>query len=173
MTKIKETISGNYARETEHLFEHEIQHYYVDNTKINMPDGFLKTWLKATSNGQVNDDVLEKEFNTYSDSLKWDLVKNKIAEDNGIKIEEAEVREKAKQIIADQFGGSAIADQLGDKFDGIVSNYLAGKDGKGENYMRTYNQLRNEKIMTVILSNITVSEKKVSLDEFKKIAESH
>jgi hypothetical protein len=27
--------------------------------------------------------------------------------------------------------------------------------------------------MTVILSNITVSEKKVSLDEFKKIAESH
>jgi len=31
-----------------------------------------------------------------------------------------------------------------------VSNYLAGKDGKGENYMRTYNQLRHDKIMGVI-----------------------
>ncbi len=173
MTKIKETISGNYGRETQHLLEHEIQHHYVDHTKINMPDGFLKTWLKATGSGQVTDEVLEKEFNSYRDSLKWDLVKNKIAEDNNIKIEEAEVREKAKQIISDQFGGPGIAEQLGDKFDGIVSNYLAGKDGKGENYMRTYNQLRNDKIMGVIKENITITEKKVSLDEFKKMAESH
>lgn len=173
MAKIKETISGNYDRETQHLLDHEIQHYYVDHTKITMPDGFLKTWLKATSGGQVTDDVLEKEFNSYRDSLKWDLVKNKIAEDNSIKVEEAEVREKAKQIISDQFGGPGIAEQLGDKFDGIVSNYLAGKDGKGENYLRTYNQLRNEKIMAVIKSGITINEKKVSLEEFKKIAESH
>jgi trigger factor len=173
MNKIKETISSNYDRETQHLLEHEIQHYYVDHTKINMPEGFLKTWLKATSGGQVTDEVLEKEFTSYRDGLKWDLVKNKIAEDHTIQIEEADVREKAKQIISEQFGGPAIAEQLGDKFDGIVTNYLAGKDGKGENYMRTYNQLRHEKIMAVIKSSITIVEKKVSLDEFKKIAESH
>ena len=173
LNKIKETISGNYERETQHLLEHEIQHYYVDHTKINMPEGFLKTWLKATSEGQVTDDVLEKEFKSYRDSIKWDLVKNKIAEEKAIKIEESDVRAKAKQVILEQFGGPAIADQLGDKFDGIVTNYLAGKDGKGENYMRTYNQLRHDKIMGVIKENITIQEKNISLDEFKKIAESH
>lgn len=173
INKIKETISGNYERETQHLLEHEIQHYYVDHTKINMPEGFLKTWLKATGDGQVTDEVLEKEFHTYRDSIKWDLIKNKIAEEKEIKVEEKEVREKARQVILEQFGGPAIADQLGDKFDGIVTNYLAGKDGKGENYMRTYNQLRHDKIMSVIKENITIQEKKVSLDEFKKLAESH
>lgn len=173
LSKIKETISGNYERETQHLLEHEIQHYYVDHTKINMPEGFLKTWLKATSEGKVTDEVLEKEFKTYRDSIKWDLVKNKIAEEKEIKIEEHDVREKAKQVIIEQFGGPAIAEQLGDKFDGIVSNYLAGKDGKGENYMRTYNQLRHDRILGVIKENITIQEKNVSLEEFKKIAESH
>ncbi|MBS1949426.1 MAG: Cell division trigger factor [Cytophagales bacterium] len=173
LNKIKETISGNYARETQHLLEHEIQHYYVDHTKINMPEGFLKTWLKTTSSGEVTDEVLEKEFNSYRDGLKWDLVKNKITEDHAIKVEEIEVREKAKQLIAEQFGGPAIAEQLGDKFDGLVMNYLAGKDGKGENYLRTYDQLRHEKIMNLIKENITITEKKVSLDEFKKLAESH
>ncbi|MBS1680361.1 MAG: trigger factor [Bacteroidetes bacterium] len=173
LAKVKETVSANYDRETQHLFEHEIQHYYVDHTKINMPEVFLKTWLKATGNGQVTDEVLEKEFKSYRDSLKWDLVKNKIAEDQGIKIEEQEVREKAKQLILDQFGGQAIADQLGDKLNDIATNYLAGKDGKGENYMRTYNQLRHEKIMAVIKENITTVEKKVGLEEFRKIAESH
>jgi len=35
----------------------------------------------------------------------------------GIKIEEADVREKAKQVILEQFGGPGIAEQLGDKFE--------------------------------------------------------
>ena len=44
--KIKDTIGENYNRETDHLLDHEIQHHYVDHTKINMPDKFLKNWLK-------------------------------------------------------------------------------------------------------------------------------
>jgi len=173
LNKIKETISENYTRETEHLLNHEIEHFYVDHTTINMPDEFLKSWLKATSDGKVTDDVLEKEFNEYRNSLKWDLIKNKIAEDLKITVESEEVKNKAKLLIAEQFGGPAIADQLGDKLEAIADNYLAGQDGKGQNFMRLYNQLRQEKIMKAILSTATVTEKKVSLDEFKKIAAEH
>jgi len=171
--KIKTTIGENYDRETEHLLEHEIQHHYVDHTPINMPEAFLKNWIKNTSNGQVTDDVLEKEFNAYKDSLKWDLIKNKIAEEKEIKVEGDEVREKAKQFIAEQFGGAAIAAQLGDKLNDIANNYLSGQDGKGENFMKIYNQLRQDKIMKVIKDSITITEKKVTLDEFKKIAAGH
>jgi trigger factor len=171
--KIKATISENYDRETDHLLDHEIQHHYVDHTKINMPEKFLKTWLINTSNGQVTEEILEKEFNTYKDSLKWDLIKNKISEEKEIKVEGDEVREKAKQFIMEQFGGPAIAAQLGDKLDDIASNYLSGQDGKGENFMKIYNQLRHERILKVIKDSITVTEKKVSLEEFKKITATH
>lgn len=171
--KIKATISENYNRETDHLLDHEIQHYYVDHTLINMPDNFLKNWLINTSNGQVTSEILEKEFNTYKDSLKWDLIKNKISEEKEIKVEGDEVRAKARQFIMDQFGGPAIAAQLGDKLDDIANNYLSGQDGKGENFMKIYNQLRQERIMKVIKDSITLNEKKVSLEEFKKIAASH
>jgi trigger factor len=173
LLKIKETISENYTRETEHLLDHEIQHFYVDHTTINMPDAFLKSWLKATSDGKVTDDVLEKEFNEYRNSLKWDLIKNKIAEDLKITVESDEVKNKAKLLIAEQFGGPAVADQLGDKLEAIADNYLAGQDGKGQNFMRLYNQLRQEKIMKAILEKATVTEMKVSLEEFKKIASGH
>jgi FKBP-type peptidyl-prolyl cis-trans isomerase (trigger factor) len=173
LAKIKETIAENYQRETDHLLEHEIQHYYVDNTKISMPENFLKSWLKSTSDGQVTDEVLEKEFHLYKESLKWDLIKGKIAEDKNITVEGTEVREKAKVMIAQQFGGAAIAEQLGDKFDAIADNYLSGQDGKGQNFMKLYNQLRQDKIMKVIKENITINEKPVTLDEFKKIAAEH
>lgn len=173
MAKMKETISENYRREAEHLFHHEIEHYYVDHTNINMPDAFLKAWLKATSEGKVTDELLGKEFTDYRNTLKWDLIKNKIAEDLKISVEADEVRNKAKVIIAEQFGGPAIAEQLGDKFDSIAENYLAGQDGKGQNFRRLFNQMLQEKIMKAIIEKAAVTEKAVSLEEFKKIAAEH
>jgi trigger factor len=173
LEKVKETVGSNYQRETDHLLEHEIMHHFVDTTTIQMPENFLKLWLKSNSDGQVNDDLLQKEFGAYRDSLKWDLIKNKIAEDHKINVEADEVRAKAKVMIAEQFGGPAIAQQLGDKFDAIADRYLSGEDGKGQMFMRLFNQLRTEKIMKVIRENISVVEKPVSLDEFRKLAAAH
>jgi trigger factor len=39
--------------------------------------------------------------------------------------------------------------------------------------MKLYNQLKNEKIVHFIKDKISVDEKKVTADEFKKIVEEH
>jgi trigger factor len=170
IAKIKETIGENYKRESDHFFEHHIEDYYVENTSINLPDNFLKTWLKTSSKGEVTDDVIEKEFDIYKRGLKWDLVKNRIAEDNKISVEADEVRAKAKDLIIAQFGGRAFAEQISDKLDGITDNYLQNENG--QNFMKLYNQLRAEKILKLIREKITVQEKKVTVDEFKKLLKS-
>jgi trigger factor len=171
LAKIKETIGENYKRESDHFLEHHIEDYFISNTKINLPDDFLKTWLKSSGQGEVTDEVLEKEFEDYKRGLKWDLVKNRIAEDNKITVEADEVRARAKDLIISQFGGQAFASQISDKLDGIADNYLQNENG--QNFMKIYNQLRAEKILKHIRDNITVQEKKVTLDEFKKIVEEH
>jgi len=171
IAKIKETISDNYKRESDHFLEHHIEDHFIANTAINLPEQFLKTWLKSSSQGQVTDSVLEKEFEDYKRGLKWDLVKNRIAEDNKITVEADEVRAKAKDMIISQFGGQAFAAQISDKLDGIADNYLQNENG--QNFMKLYNQLRAEKILKHIRENITVQEKKVSVDEFKKIVGDH
>jgi len=171
IAKIKETIAENYKRESDHFLEHHIEDYFITNTPINLPDDFLRTWLKSSSQGEVTDAVLEKEFEDYKRGLKWDLVKNRIAEDNKITVETDEVRAKAKDLIISQFGGQAFASQISDKLDGIADNYLQNENG--QNFMKLYNQLRSEKILKHIRENITVQEKKVTVDEFKKIVEEH
>lgn len=171
LNKIRETIGDNYKRETDHFLDHHMEDYFLEHTNINLPDDFLKTWLKSSSQGQVTDSVLDSEFQHYVRGLKWDLIKNKIAEDNNIKVEADEVRSKAKEMIIAQFGGQAFAEQLQDKLDAIADNYLSNENG--QNFMRLYNQLRSEKIMKHIRENITIEEKKVSADDFKKIVEEH
>lgn len=171
INKIKETVGENYKRETQHFLEHHIEDYYIKNTSIKLPEAFLKKWLKATSEGKVTDEMIEKEFDQYKRSIVWDLVRNKIAEDHKLVVDGNEVKGRAKEMIISQFGGPAIAEQLGDRLDAIADNYLQNENGK--NFMNLYSQLRNDKIMKLIRETIKVDEKKVSVDEFKKIVEEH
>ena len=94
-----------------------------------------------------------------------------IADDHQVKVEADEVRNKAKDLILAQFGGQAFAEQFRDKLDSIADNYLSNENG--QNFMRLYNQLKNEKVMNLIREKITLEEKKVSVDDFKKIVEEH
>jgi trigger factor len=171
INKVKETVSENYKRESDHFLDHNIEDYFITNTAINLPDDFLKSWLMSSSNGEVTEDVINKEFEHYKRGLKWDLVKNRIADDNKITVEADEVRSKAKELIVAQFGGQAFIEQLGDRLDGIADNYLQNENG--QNFMRLYNQLRGEKILKYIKDNISIDEKKVSVEEFKKIVAEH
>lgn len=170
--KIHDTISENYQRETNHFLEHSIEDELVKQTKINIPEEFLKTWLKATDEeNKITDEVLEKEFNDYVRSLKWDLIRNKIAEDNNITVETEQVRDRARDLVVSQFGGPVFAEQIKDRLDGIVDNYLSNENGR--NFMRLYNQIRNERVFTIIKEKISIVEKKVDLEEFRKIVETH
>jgi len=169
--RVRETIEKNYERESNHLFDHELEHHFTDHTSIALPEEFLKRWLKETGEGKVTDDVLAREFPIYLKEMKWNLIRERIASAHDIKVEAADVRQRAKEMIIEQFGGGAIVEQLGDRMDAFADNYLQGNEGK--NYMRVYNQLHNEKIMTAIREKISVTDKKVSLDEFRKLAASH
>ena len=168
--KVRETIEENYLRESDHLFDHELEHYFADHVKINLPEDFLKSWLKRTDS-KITDEVLQKEFSIYVREMKWNLIKEQVAEKNQIKVEASDVRDKAKQMIIEQFGGAAITEQLGDRMDAFADNYLQGNEG--QNFMRLYNQLRNERIIKSIREQITIQDKKVSLDAFKKVVAEH
>ncbi|MBM3177708.1 MAG: trigger factor [Bacteroidetes bacterium] len=169
--RVKETIAKNYERESDHFLDHEIEHHLVDHTTIRLPENFLKEWLKKTGEGKITDEVLEKEFGLYTKDMKWSLIKNRIAEESDIKVEATDVRERAKLMIIEQFGGAAIASQLGDRMDAFADNYLNGNEG--QNFMRLYNQLRQERIMAAVKEKVTINDKQISLDEFKKLVSGH
>lgn len=171
IAKVRQTIEENYRRESDQFTEHLIEDYLLKHTKIDLPEDFLRSWLKTSGEGQVTDEVLDKEFSAYRRGLMWDLIKNKIAEDNNISVETEDVRDKAKEMIVSQFGGQAFIDQIKDKLDGIADNYLYNEEGK--NYMKIMRQLRDEKIFNLIKEKIKITEKKVNVDEFKKIVDTH
>ena len=128
--KVKEAVEGNYKRETDYYLRQSIIEHFVDNTTIEIPESFLKDWLLTSNEGKVTQEDIDREFADYVKSLKWDLIKNKIAKDNEIKVENEEIVNRAKDMIMQQLGGPGVAEQLKDHLDSFADNYLKGENGQ-------------------------------------------
>ncbi len=166
--KLKETISENYNRESEALLINDIRENFITKTKIELPLDFIKRWLLTSNQGKVTQEQIDKEFDGYLGELKWTLIKNKIAESNEVKVDHEEVVVKVREMMLQQFGMSTIPEGMEDTFDKIVDNYL--KENNGKNYVKLFEDVYNSKAVEIIRAKIKLTDKNVTVDEFKKAA---
>ena len=164
--KVKEAVDKNYKNEEEQYFYYKLREQLVDKAKIELPDNFLKKWLKKT-NDEMTDEVLEKEYEAYAKELRWLLIRNQVVKNQDLKVENEEVLNEAKNLIRQQFASSGIGDGMEDQMDSFATNYLQGENG--DNYMKVYNQVQNAKAMDHIVSEITLKDKEISLEAFRKL----
>lgn len=164
--RVKEIVSQNYKGEEEKFFDHQVREKLTESAKINLPDEFLKKWLIRT-NENITPELMELEYASYAKELKWSLIRNQIVKNQDIKVEHEDVINEAKELIKKQFAGSGMGGQMNDQLDTFANNYLQGENG--ENYMKVFNQVQSQKVLEHIKNEITVKEKAVSLDEFRKL----
>ena len=164
--RVKEIVSNNYKGEEEQFFNYQIREKLIDNTKIVLPEEFLKKWL-VKSNENMTEELVELEFGSYAKELQWSLIRNQLVKEHEIKAEHEDVINEAKEMIKKQFAGSGMGEQFNDQLDTFANNYLQGENG--ENYMKVFNQVQNNKVLDFIKEHITVKDKEVSLDDFRKL----
>lgn len=164
--KIKEFMEDNFKRETDRFLADSIRETLVGATKMDLPEKFLKRWLVVSNEGKVSEEDVEKEYPRYADEMKWNLILNKVAEDNELKVENEEVVARAKEMIRAQLASSGLAGQMEDQLEVFADNYLKGEEG--QNYLKVFNQVRNDKIMDYIRDQINIAKKEVNLEQFRK-----
>ncbi len=167
--KLKETIGDNYQRESDQWFNKTVKDYFVDHTKIDLSEDFLKRWLLVSNEGKVTAEQVDKEYIAFAQELKWSLIKGKIGEDNQVKVEHEEVLKQAKDMIMAQFGMSNITDEMQETIDRVAENYLQSEEGK--NYQNLYEQAFNSKVLDFIKGKVNINTKSVTAEEFQKLVD--
>ena len=165
--KVNEAVGKNYKNEEAQFFDFKLRELLIEKAKIQLPDAFLRRWLKET-NKEMTDEVLDKEYDSYANELKWSLIRNKVVKGQDIKVENEDVMEEAKSLIRNQFAASGISEGIEDQLETFATNYLQGENG--DNYMKVFGQVQNRRVMEHIKNEITIKDKEVTLDAFRKLS---
>jgi len=166
--KVKETIAENYNTEAEKLVSNKIVEELVKTTDIQIPEEFFKKWLLSANEGKLTTEQIDENIERYKEELKWSMIRNKVVEENDIKISNEEVVESAKQKMLAQFGMAAATPEMEDAVSGYVDTFL--KQNNGKNYVNEYEAILADRVLEFIKSKITVVEKSVTAEEFRNIA---
>ncbi len=159
--KIKEEIEGMFKQDAEQKLQSDIYTHYLAQTKMLLPDAFLRKWLKAT-NEKLNDEELEAGYEDFAKNLKWTLFENKTLKDNDIKIDYKEVFETAKQRLDAQFRMYSPNALPEDQLAQYTANFLKEQ----ENANRIYEEVKAMKVFDYLKTVVTLESKAIDFKEF-------
>ena len=163
-SKIEQIIKENFASETSFLLAFDIKEKFVNKLGAELPEAFLKRWLKAT-NKEITEEQLEQEFPHFIENLKWSLIKSKLTKEHEIKVSEEELLDAAKKSVIRQlqkYGISNIPDEQ-------LNNYASEMLKKDDEKNRAFEQKLEEKVVEIIKENIKIEQKQVAAEEMDKI----
>jgi len=138
----------------------------VKNTNIQLPDTFLKRWILENNEGKYTDHDVEKDYNSFAESMKWQLIENKLIKDHKIEVKEEDIRNYIRTTMFRQITPENLDPEMQKKYDTIVDAFMQNK----EQIQRINDQLYNARILELFKANLGIIIKEVNYDDFIKLA---
>jgi trigger factor len=163
--RIKKDAELSFASESDQRFTSDIVEYLLKNTKVTLPDEFLKRWLLETNEEKFTEEQVEKEYSVYADTLRWQLIENKILKNNNIEVS----REDVKNYIKDYFRKNIAAGtetENDEKLDSLAERYMQSKDEVKKIFDRIY----DDRMKQLFKEKVNITNESISYEEFIKLA---
>ena len=160
-------IAAQLAPNSENLFQYTTEKALVEKYgNFELPAEFLKKWLVARNEGLTSENI-DAEYEKMVPSIKWQLVKERVVQQAGVKIEKEDLENFAKAIAAQQLAQYGMYNLGDDVLADYAKRILEDKNSRSH----IIEQVGDRKLFDAIKNLVTVDVKEVSLDEFKEIAE--
>lgn len=166
--KLRDEAKSYYQKECDNYLVHNTMDNLIHDTKFDLPDEFLKRWL-VESNEKITQESIDHDYDHYSKSLRQQLIINKIAQDNDIKVEEKEIKDQIKSFFAQQYMFDPSDEEKMKTLDTVADSVLQNKEEAG----KIYDQLFDEKLKELFKSTLKLNNKEVTYEDFIKIVNEH
>ena len=164
--KIKEEAEKSFVMESDRMLKNDVVLYLVEKVKFDLPDDFLMRWLVKSSEKPLTLEQVKIDYPNYSKSLKWQLIENKILEDNDVKITNDDLISFTKDLVKRQMQQYGQANTDDKQLSDIAENILKNEDER----KKISNQLFDEKTLIIYKDLFKLNQKSISYDDFVKLA---
>lgn len=165
-TRIADDLKNMFSGDSDRILTRDVYQYLLNETKTEFPESFLKRWIKLSSEKPISDEDLDKEFDAYLKSLKWQLIQSKIFRDNNIQLNNEEVVNYTKNLLIGNYAQYGIPAPDDAELTETAQRLLKNK----EQANGIYDRLAEQKLTDYFKNSLSLNTKEVSYDEFVEIA---
>ena len=162
--KVTDEIKEYFNRETEYKLRTDARDLVLEKTPFELPDDFLKRWLLKVNEKTTAEDI-EKDFDHFRDDLRWQLIKNRVAKNNELKITEEEILDEAKVFTRAQFAQYGLHYATDEQITSFARDFLK----KEEEARRIAEKVLDTRVLGIIIDTVKVDDKTVTPEEFNKL----
>ena len=163
-TKITEELESMMVQDSDRKLQEDIYQYSLSKVDFELPDEFLKRWLKAT-NEKLTNEELQGGYSDFAKNLKWTLIENKIIRDNNIEIQYEEVFELAKIRLDQQFRMYSPQPLSDEQLGQYTVQYLQNK----ENANKIFEEVKALRVFDYVKSAVTLDKKEILYSAFSDL----
>ena len=160
-------IETELKRESDYLFTIRVRNFLMEKAGLQMPEAFLKRWLFTINEGKFTMEDIEKDFDGFVKMFTWNYIQTHFIQSAELRVSQEEAEAEAKEFAKAQFAQYGMPSAPEEMIANFSKQILENK----EQSQKIYEKLYELKVVEYVKSQIKVSNKSVSSEEFAKLAQ--
>ncbi|MGB2759143.1 MAG: trigger factor [Maribacter stanieri] len=162
--RIKEDSEKQFEQQSDQKLLNDVTEYFIDNTKFELPTGFLTKWIQTTGEEPLSEEQAVEEYAKSEKGLRYQLIEGKIIRDNELQVQFDELKEFSKGFIRSQMAQFGQLDPKEEELDNIAARVLGNQD----EVKRLSEQLMSQKLLNLYKEKANLKTKEVTYENFVK-----
>lgn len=163
--KIAEGLSAQLVNDGDYKFLVDLRKHLEDKVgALTFPDALLKR-IMLNNNKERGEKFVEDNYEQSIKELTWHLIREQLVEANGIKIDDNDIRETAKEAARAQFAQYGMTNIPEEYIDNYANDMMKKKE-----YVDSLVDRSIDRKLTATLKNVVkLVQKEATLDEFNEM----
>lgn len=163
--KIKSTIAEQFAKDSDFKFLIDLRKHIEEKVgKLEFPDALLKRIMMASAKDEKK---VEENYDKSIEELTWHLIKEKLVEMTGVKVDDNDVKEMAKDVTRMQFAQYGMLNVPEEYLENSVKEMMK----KRETVDNLIDRCIEMKLGAALKDMVTLEETNISAEDFNKMFE--
>ena len=163
--KIADGIKAQLEADSDYKFLQDVLKYMEDKVgELQFPDALLKR-IMLNNNKERGQQFVDDNYEASIKELKWHLIEEQLVEANAIKVEDADIKDVAKEMTRMQFAQYG----MGSVPEEYIEKYADDMLKERKNIDNLVNRAVDVKLIAALKGKVKLNKKGISLDDFNKM----
>ena len=158
---VKKQLADQSKPDTDRMFMDRAIQTLLDNVAVELPDDFMKRYILAVQK-DMTEEALDKEFDRYKNSFKWQIIENTLVEGEEVNVTRADIEAHFRDYFVQNYFANFDAESVKDQLDKIVADAM-----KNQEYVKNaYDMLYDQKLVALMRKKMNVEHKEGDFKAF-------